>query len=84
MVLPLTDDQRAAIRQQAGVPLCLADEETQQTFVLVEISEYRKLVEQQLRRELQLSFEQAEHGDVALWNVDEFLAKAKQQVSQRD
>jgi hypothetical protein len=76
MTLPLTDEMRAAIRQQADGPICLEDAQTRDTFVLVELDEYRRLVDERLRRDLQVGFSQADRGEVAPWNVDEFLAKA--------
>lgn len=76
MTLPLTDEMRAAIRQQTDGLVCLEDAQTRQTFVLVELDEYRRLVDERLRRDLQVGFAQAERGEVAPWNVEEFLAKA--------
>ena len=76
MVLPITDEMRAAIQAQPGLPLQFADEQTQQSFILVDLEEYRRLLADRLREDLQVAFDQAERGEIAPWNVDEFLRKA--------
>jgi hypothetical protein len=87
MTLPITDEMRAAIDQHAGDLICLQDQQSHRTFVLLDLDEYRRLVDQRLRRELDVGFAQAERGDVAPWNVEEFLKKARelhQQSSHND
>ncbi len=76
MILPMPDEMRDALKAHPGSPLQIADEQSQQTFVLVNLDDYRRLIENRLCNDLQVGFDQADRGEVAPWNVDEFLQKA--------
>ncbi len=78
MVPKLSDEQRQAIESKHGGPIEVQDDRTERTYVLVGRDEFRRMVEDQLRRELQIGFDQADAGDVAEWNVDEMLQEARQ------
>lgn len=73
----LSDEQRLAINREGG-PVEVQDDRTQRVYVLVARDEFHHLVEQQLRRELQIGFDQADAGDVGDWNLDEMLQGARQ------
>lgn len=73
MVPKLSDEQRLAIHNRDGGPVEVEDDRTQRVYVLVARDEFHRLVEEQLRAELQVGFDQADAGDVGDWNVEEML-----------
>ena len=77
MSTKLSEEQRQAIESSRGGPVEVRDDRTQQVYVLVARDQFRRLVEEQLRRELQIGFDQADAGDVASWNVEEMLQEAR-------
>lgn len=81
MAPKLSEEQRQAIESRHGGPIEVQDDRTQQTYVLVGRDEFRRLVEDQLRRELQIGIDQAEAGDIAAWNVEEILQEARRRQS---
>lgn len=78
MTPKLSDEQRQAIQNREGGPVEVEDDRTQRVYVLVARDEFHRLVEEQLRRELQVGFNQADAGDVAAWDLDEMLQAARQ------
>lgn len=78
MAPKLSDEQRQAIESKHGGPIEVQDDRTKRTYVLVGRDEFHRMVEDQLRRELQIGFDQADAGDVAEWNIDEMLQEARQ------
>jgi hypothetical protein len=79
----LTEEQRQAIRNSPGHAVEVEDEETQRVYVLVARDDFRQLVDDALKRELQIGFDQADSGDVADWDVEEILAEAHRRYSAR-
>lgn len=77
----LSDEQREAIESKHGGPIEVRDDRTQQVYVLIGRDQFRQLVEEQLRRDLQIGFDQADAGDVAAWNVEEVLQEARRRQS---
>jgi hypothetical protein len=77
MVPKLSDEQRQSIESKHGGPIEVRDDRTQRVYVLVDRDDFRQMVENQLRRELQIGFDQADAGDVAAWSVDEMLREAR-------
>lgn len=73
----LSDEQREAIESKHGGPIEVRDDRTQHVYVLVGRDQFQQLVEEQLRRDLQIGFDQADAGDVAAWNVEEVLQAAR-------
>lgn len=78
MTPKLSEEQRQAIDDRQGRPVEVEDDRTQRVYVLVARDEFHRLVEEQLRRELQIGFDQADAGDVGDWDVDEMLQAAHQ------
>ncbi len=76
MTPKLSEEQRQAIQNRDGGPVEVEDDRTQRVYVLVARDQFRHLVEEQLRAELQVGFDQADAGDVAEWNVEEMLQEA--------
>lgn len=77
MSAKITDEQRQAIESRQGLPVEVEDERTQRVYILVAREEFHHLVEEQLRRELQIGFDQADSGDVGDWDADEMLQEAR-------
>lgn len=76
MTLKLTDEQSQAVGANPDQPIEFHDERTRKIYVLVEKDDLRRVIDETLRRELQIGFDQADSGDVADWDVDEILAEA--------
>jgi len=81
MTPKLSEEQRQAIQNQEGGPVEVEDDRTQRVYVLVARDEFHRLVEEQLRRELQVGFDQADAGEVGDWDVEEMLQEARQRHS---
>lgn len=76
MAPKITDEMRQALHQQPDRPLKIEDDQTQKTYVLVSEENFQQWVDAELRRELQIGFDQADAGDVAEWDVDAILNEA--------
>lgn len=83
MTPKLSEEQRQAIQNRDGGPVEVEDDRTQRVYVLVARDEFHRLVEEQLRAELQVGFDQADAGDVEEWNVEEMLQEAHLRHSSR-
>jgi len=81
MIPKLTEEQRQALRAAAGRAVEVEDDQTQRTYVLVAKDEFPQFVDEAIRRELQIGFDQADAGDVADWDVEEMLAEARRRHS---
>jgi hypothetical protein len=73
----VSDEQREAIRTSHGRPVEVEDDRTQSLYVLVARDDFQRLVEERLRRELQIAFDQAAAGEVDDWNIEEMLDAAR-------
>ncbi|MDB5387331.1 MAG: hypothetical protein JWM11_2977 [Planctomycetaceae bacterium] len=76
MIPKLSEEQRRVIQNRDGGPVEVEDDRTQRVSVLVARDEFHRLVEEQLRAELQVGFDQADAGDVGEWSVEEMLQEA--------
>lgn len=76
MTPKLSEEQRQAIQNRDGGPVEVEDDRTHRMYVLVARDEIHRLVEEQLRAELQVGFDQADAGDVGEWDVQEMLQDA--------
>lgn len=78
MELPkVTDAQRHALVMQPGEFARVEDDLTQKFYLLIEEGRARELYQQWLREQLQVGFDEADRGQMAEWNLDEFLAKMR-------
>lgn len=80
----LSEEQREAIRTSHGRPVEVEDDRTHSLYVLVARDDFQRMVEERLRRELQIAFDQADVGDVDEWDVEEMLDAARQMGSSSD
>lgn len=83
MTPKLSEEQRQAIQNRDGGPVEVEDDRTQRVYVLVARDQFHRLVEEQLRAELQVGFDQADAGDVDEWNVEEMVQEAHQRHSSK-
>ena len=83
MLPKLSEEQRQAIQNRDGRPVEVEDDHTQRVYVLVARDEFYRLVQQHLRADLQVGFDQADAGDVGEWNIDKMLLAAHQRHSSK-
>ena len=83
MTPKLSEEQRLAIHDRDGGPVEVEDDHTQRVYVLVAKDDFHRMVEEQLRAELQIGFDQADAGDVEEWDIDEMLQEAHRRHSLR-
>ncbi|QDT44529.1 hypothetical protein Pan241w_46410 [Gimesia alba] len=76
MAPKITEEMRQALHQQPDRPLKIEDDQTQKSYVLISQENFRQWVDAELRRELQIGFDQADAGDLAEWDVEDILKQA--------
>jgi hypothetical protein len=81
MTPKITPEQRQALRQHAGQPIEVEDDSTQKVYLLIARENFPQIVDEELRRQLQIGFDQADAGDVADWDMDEMLTEAHRRHS---
>lgn len=77
MNLKLSDELRQAIQNSQGRPVELQDDRTQSVYVIVAREEFQRIVEDRLRQELQIGFDEADAGITDNWDVEEMLEAAR-------
>ena len=82
--LRLTAEQWQAIAAQPSGIARIENPETQKVYLLIEENRASELYNDWLRDQLQVGFDEADRGDVAPWNADQFLAKMHQQHAAAD
>lgn len=83
MTIKLPDELRQAIDDGEGGPIEIEDDRTQRVYVLVAREELHRLIDDRLRRELQIGFDQADAGDEDDWDVNEILEEAHRRRAER-
>lgn len=83
MTPKITAEQRKALEREPGKPLELPDDQTQKVYVMVAKDDFTQMVDQELRRLLQIGFDQADAGDVGAWDVEEVLREAHRRHAER-
>ncbi|QDT93064.1 hypothetical protein [Gimesia algae] len=76
MAPEITEEMRQALNQQPDRPLKIEDDQTQKTYLLIPQENFRQWVDAELRRELQIGFDEADAGEVAEWDVESILKEA--------
>ncbi|WP_417385674.1 hypothetical protein [Gimesia sp.] len=77
MAPKITEEMRQALNQQPDRPLKIEDDQTQKTYLLIPQENFRQWVDAELRRELQIGFDQADAGEVAEWDLESILSTAR-------
>jgi hypothetical protein len=73
----LTDEMRHALAAQAGGPIPVCDDQSQQAYVLVPRDQYARLQDDYVRREFQVAFDQADRGEWDELDIEAILADAR-------
>ncbi len=76
MAPKLTEEMRQALRHQPDTPLEIEDDETRTSYVVIAKETFAQMVDEELRRQLQIGFDQADAGQVSDWDINEVLAEA--------
>ena len=85
MTPKLTDEMREALeKQQPGCPVAVQDDRTQKFYILLSQDEYRRLLDDELRRELQIGFDQSDRGEAETWDIEATLAEAHRRHAERN
>jgi len=77
MAPKLTDEMRQALLESPDRPLQIEDDQTQKVYLLVPQEDFQHWMDVELRRELQVGFDQADAGDVTDWDVEALLREAR-------
>jgi len=80
----LTNEQRQALLSQPGGFTRVEDDQTQKVYLLIEEAQASGLYDRWLREQLQAGFDDAERGQLAEWDLEEFLAKTHRQHAEAD
>lgn len=83
MTPKLSDEQRLAIQDCDGRPVEVEDDRTRRVYIIVARDEFQRLVEEQLRAELQVGFDQADAGDLGDWDAEEMRQEAHRRHSSK-
>lgn len=81
--LKLTDEMRQALAIRPTGPIPIEDERTQSQYVLLAKDDYFRLHDDCIRRELQVAFDQVDHGEVSDLDMDALLAEAHRRHAER-
>jgi hypothetical protein len=73
----LTDEMRHALAAQAGGPIPVCDDQSQQVYVLVPRDQYARLQDDYVRRELQIAFDQADRGEWEELDIEAIIAEPR-------
>ena len=72
-----------ALEQHSQSPVYVVDAAGNTTHVLLPVAEARELLDQWLRRELQIGFDQSDRGESEPWDVEATLAEAHRRHEER-
>lgn len=84
MIAPkLTDEMRQALAVRPDGPIPVHDERSENFYVLLTKDDYLRLHEDYIRRELQISFDQADRGEVSELDMQAIIAEANRRYAAR-
>ncbi len=69
-----SEENRKVVQNDVGGPVEAAH--AQRIIAALASEEFHRLVDERLRAELQIGFDEADAGEVAEWDVDEILREA--------
>ena len=72
-----------ALEQHAQAPVYVVDAGGKTTHVVLPVEDARQLLDEWLRRELQIGFDQADRGESRPWDVEATLAEAHRRHAER-
>jgi len=79
MTPKLSEEIHNALEEQPGRPLEVSDAQSQKVYVVVAKEDFQRMVDEELRRQLQIGLDQADRGELEEWNLDEFLQRMRDQ-----
>ena len=80
MTPQLTPELRQAIAASPDHPVRIEDEETQRVYFVVSQEQVRSLMEAELRRELQLGYDDIARGDVVPFDADDIKRRGMERL----
>ena len=83
MTPKLTDEMREALVQHPDSPLRVRDESTQKLYVLVPEDDLRRMLHEELLRELKIGFDQADRGQVVSWDAHKVKVEGRRRLQRR-
>lgn len=84
MVLKITSAElQVALDRDADDPIYLVDSEGQPTHVVLSISKAQSLLDDWLKREVDIGFDQAACGETHDWNLNATLCEARRRRAER-
>jgi hypothetical protein len=79
----LTDEMRQALAICPSGPIPIEDTQTQNFYVLLTKDDYLRLHDDNVRRELQVAFDQVDRGEVSELDMDALLGEARRRYAAR-
>jgi len=79
-----TDELQQALEQEQGAPVYLVGLDGETTHVVLPIDDARHMFDDYLRRELQVGFDQADHGEVVEWDPERLKAEGRERLQRRE
>ena len=73
-----------ALNRKTREPVYLVDSEGNTTHVVLPVADARDLLDQWLRRELQVGFDQSDRGESESWDVEATLQEAHRRHAERE
>ena len=83
MIPKLTDEMRQALQYDPDRPVKVEDEQTHRVYVLVSDDAFREMVDEELRRQLQIGLDQADRGEFVDWDPDKIKAEGREILQRR-
>ena len=80
MTPQLTPELRQAIAASPDYPVRIEDEETQRVYFVVSQEQVRSLMEAELRRELQVGYDDIARGDVVPFDGDDIKRRGMERL----
>lgn len=80
MTPQLTPELRQAIAASPDHPVRIEDAETQLVYFVVSQEQVRSLLEAELRRELQIGYDEIARGDVVPFDADDIKCRAVERL----
>jgi len=82
MTPQLTPELRDALLASAGQPVRIDDEATHQTYFLVSQDQVRALMNAELRRELQMGYDDVARGDIVPFDANDIKKRGMERLRQ--
>lgn len=76
MSLQFTSEQFRQLKSER-LPVFIEDPASQAKYVIISQDEYRRIISEDLQREIKLGVDEVERGEVAEWDVEAVIAEAK-------